>query len=149
LAPENVTPAARQRTFLIIQPDTCPMEEGDGGSAAAFLKALAVALGILALACLLIFLPVVGAFLLVTAAPFAACNYAVKLSGLDSPRGWLWLGIAAGGIISLVESSILLSLFGLFGALDILEPVGLLILLAVLSANMGFGALGARRAYGG
>jgi hypothetical protein len=128
------------------------MAEEDGGadgSATAFLKALGVAVGLLALACLLLFLPVVGVFLLITAAPFAACNYGVKVSGLDSPRGWLWLGISAGAIISLIESSVLLSLIGLFGPLDSLEPVGLAILAVVFLANMGFGSLGARRAAAG
>lgn len=128
------------------------MAEEDGGadgSATAFLKALGVSVGLLALACLLLFLPVVGVFLLVTAAPFAACNYGVKVSGLDSPRGWLWLGISAGAIISLIESSVLLSLIGLFGALDTLEPVGLALLAAVFVSNIGFGSLGARRAAAG
>ncbi len=121
----------------------------DGGredSATRFLKALGVAAGILALSCLLLFVPVVGWLLLITAAPFLACHYGVALSGLDTERGWLWLGLSAGAIITVLESSILLSLVGIMGAVEPLEPVGLMLLGAILVSNLAFGALGARRA---
>jgi len=113
------------------------------------LKGLAIAVGILALSCLLLFVPVVGAVLLLTAAPFLACYYGVRVAEVDQHRGWLWLGLSAGAIISLVESSILLSIVGLFGPLDVLEPLGLAILAAVFLSNMAFGALGGRRAASG
>ncbi len=67
-------------------------------SAVRFMKGLAVAVGILALSCLLLFLPVVGAVLLITAAPFLACYYGVRVAEVDSPRGWLWLGLSAGAL---------------------------------------------------
>ncbi len=119
------------------------------GSAARFLKGLVLSVGILALSCLLLFLPIVGALLLVTVAPFLACYYGVRLSGLETKRGWLWLGLSAGAIISVVESSVLLSVLVLFGPLDSFEPVGLGMLFITFLANMAFGALGARRAAAG
>jgi len=125
------------------------MAEDDGDrddSAPAFLKALVLAVGILALSCLLLFLPIVGALLLVTLAPFLACYYAVRISGLDTPRGWLWLGLCAGATMSAVESTVLLSVVGLFGVVDPFEPVGLGLLFILFLANIAFGALGARRA---
>jgi len=121
-------------------------QDGVDNSAARFLKGLVIALGILALSCLLILLPVVGTLLLITVAPFAACYFGVRSSGLDTPRGWLWLGLSAGALISIVESMVLVSVIGLFGALDPLEPVGLGLLFVLFLANMLFGALGARRA---
>jgi|GEM_PF-2556398 len=123
---------------------------GNGGEdqeapAPALPKALAVAVGLLALSCLLIFLPMVGPLLLFTVAPFAACSFAARVTGLDSPRGWLWLGLSAGGIISLVEAAIILSLAGLIGPVDLLEPLGLGLLTAITVSNLVSGSLGARR----
>jgi len=119
---------------------------GQDNSAARFLKGLVLSFGILALSCLLLFLPVVGPLLLITVAPFTACFYGVKLSGLETPRGWLWLGLCAGALISVVESSVLLSVVSMFGAVDLFEPAGLGLLSALFLANMLFGALGGRRA---
>ena len=121
-------------------------DDKEDDSALAFLKALVLAVGILALSCLLLFLPVVGPLLLVTVAPFLACHYGVRISGLDTPRGWLWLGLCAGAMMSAVEPTVLLSVFGLFGMVDPFEPVGLGLLFILFLANMAFGALGARRA---
>jgi hypothetical protein len=114
-----------------------------------FLKGLVLAVGILALSCLLLFLPIVGPLLLITVAPFAACYYAVRLSGINTQSGRLWLGLSAGAIFSAVESSVLLSIVGLFGAVDPFEPVGLALIGALFLANLAFGALGARRAAAG
>jgi hypothetical protein len=135
--------------YLFIERDTLPMGDEDpdqDDSATRFLKGLVLAVGILALSCLLIFLPIVGPLLLFTVAPFVACYYAVRLSGLEMRRGWLWLGLSAGAIISAVESSVVLSVVGLFGAVDLFEPVGLTLLCVLFLANISFGALGARRA---
>jgi len=120
--------------------------EGEDDPAARFLKGFVLATGILAVSCLLLFLPVVGPLLLITAAPFAACYFGLRSSGLDTPRGWLWLGLCAGALISVVESSVLLSVIGLVGAVDPFEPVGLGLMGALFMSNMLFGALGARRA---
>lgn len=116
-------------------------------SAVRFLKGLVIAVGILALSMLLVFLPVAGPLLLITVAPFTAGYFGVRLSGMDTPRGWLWLGLCAGALISIVESTILLSLIAMvLGAVDLSEPVGLGLLSALFLANMSFGGLGARRA---
>ena len=121
-------------------------EDEQDNSAVRFFKGLIMAIGILALSCLLLFLPAVGPLLLITVAPFAACYFGVRLSGLGTPRGWLWLGLGSGALISIVESMVLLSVIGLFGAVDPFEPRGLALLGALFLSNMLFGALGARRA---
>ena len=121
-------------------------EDEHDNSAVRFFKGLILAIGILALSCLLLFLPAVGPLLLITVAPYAACYFGVRSSGLDTPRGWLWLGLSAGALISIVESMVLLSVIGLFGAVEAFEPRGLALLGALFLSNMLFGALGARRA---
>ena len=110
-----------------------------------FLVALVLALGMLALSCLLLLVPIAGPLLLVTFAPFMACNFAVKRSGLYAPRGWLWLGISAGAIMGVVEGGAVLFVFGLFGTVDPFEPVGLGLLVLLFSSNVVFSVLGARR----
>jgi hypothetical protein len=110
-----------------------------------FLKALVLSVGALALCTLLIFIPVAGPALLVTVAPFTACYFGARRAGLDTGRGWLWLGLCAGAIISTVQTAILIQLVSLFGPVDLFEPIGLSLVAVLFCANIVFGALGSRR----
>ena len=117
---------------------------GEDGGDGRFLKALVLSVGALALCTLLVFLPIAGPLLLVTVAPFAACYFGARKAGLDSRRGWLWLGISAGAIISAAQAAVVVQLMSLFGPVNILEPVGLSLVAALFCSNVAFGALGGR-----
>ena len=121
----------------------------DDGAEGRFLKALVLSLGALALCTLLIFVPVAGPVLLVTVAPFGACYFGARKAGLDTRRGWLWLGIGAGAITSAAQTAVIIQLVSLFGPVDLLEPIGLGLVAALFCSNIVFGVLGSRRGAAG
>ena len=126
--------------------DKGPDAQGPAGDGPRLVRGMLIALCIFALSSALLLIPPVGTLLLVTAAPFFAGYFGARKAGPGCGRSdWLLIGSLPAAIWSAVEISLLLLIMGSFlGSVDLLEPIGLSVLVGLAVLNIVFCVLGAR-----